>query len=82
MSGILPSNLFGNISGEYCVYFYLLSVIGLVFFVISIAGIAYIGISRKKGLDFYLPATVQSLAYFFIYLQNRLLFNMCSKTLH
>jgi hypothetical protein len=33
-------------------------------------------------LDFFLPAAVQSLAYFFIYLQNRLLFNMCAKTLH
>lgn len=81
MTNVLPKNLFGNISGEYCVYFYLLSVIGLVFFAISIAGIAYIGISRGKGLDFFLPAVVQSLAYFFIYLQNRLLFNMCAKTL-
>jgi hypothetical protein len=81
MSDVIPKNLFGTISGEYCIYFYLLSVIGLVFFAISIAGIAYIGISKNKGMDFFLPALVQSLAYFFIYLQNRLLFNMCSKTL-
>jgi hypothetical protein len=75
------SGLFGNISGQYCLYFYLLSVIGIVLFVISIAGILYIGISRKKGLDFFGPAFVQTLAYFFIYLQNRLLYNMCSRTL-
>ena len=81
MSGIIPSNLFGSISGEYCIYFYLLSVIGLVFFVLAIAGIAYVGIRKNKGFDFYFPATIQSLAYFFIYLQNRLLFNMCSKSL-
>ena len=81
MSEMIPSNLFGEISGEYCVYFYLLSVVGLVFFVISIVGIVYIGIRKSKGFDFFLPALVQSLAYFIIYLQNRLLFNMCSKTL-
>jgi hypothetical protein len=81
MSGVIPSNLFGSISGEYCVYFYLLSVVGLVFFVLSIIGIAVIGIRKNKGFDFYVPATVQSLMYFLFYLQARLLFNMCSRTL-
>lgn len=78
---MVPSNLFGNISSEYCLYFYLLSVIGIVFFVLAIVGSVYIGVSKNKGIDFYLPATIHSLAYFLIYLQNRLLFNMCSKTL-
>jgi|LauGreSBDMM110SN_4_FD.fasta_scaffold334962_1 hypothetical protein len=75
------ASLFGNISSQYCLYFYLLSVIGIVFFIVTIVGVLYIGISRKKGLDFFGPAFVQSLAYFFIYLQNRLLYNMCAKTL-
>ena len=82
MLNMLPKNVFGNISGEYCVYFYLLSVVGLVFFVISVVGILYVGLRRSKGTDFFLPALLQSLAYFFIYLQNRLLFNICSKTLN
>ena len=81
MSNMIPSNLFGSISGDYCLYFYLLSVMGLVFFVLAIVGTLFIGISKNKGVDFYIPAVVQSLAYFLIYLQNRLLFNMCSKTL-
>ena len=82
MSNILPKNIFGNISGEYCIYFYLLSVVGLVFFAVTVIGILYFGIRRSKGADFFIPAIMQSLAYFFIYLQNRLLFNMCAKTLH
>ncbi len=81
MSDMVPSNLFGTISGDYCVYFYLLSVMGLVFFVLAIVGTLYIGISKNKGFDFFVPAAVQSLAYFLIYLQNRILFNMCAKTL-
>lgn len=81
MSGILPTNLFGPLSRDYCLYFYLLSAIGLFFFVVSIIGILYVGFSKGKGFDFYLPAVISSLAYFVIYLQNRLLFTMCSKTL-
>ena len=81
MSDMIPANLFGNISSDYCVYFYFLSVIGLVFFVLAIVGTVYIGISRKKGIDFFVPAVIHSLAYLLIYLQNRLLFNMCAKTL-
>jgi hypothetical protein len=82
MSAILPKNIFGNISGEYCVYFYLLSVVGLVFFAISVIGIVYFGVRRSKGVEFFLPAFLQALAYFFIYFQNRLLFNMCARTLN
>jgi len=81
MSGVIPTNLFGDISGEYCVYFYLLSVVGLVFFVLAIVGIVVIGISKNKGFDFYAPAFIQSLMYFLFYVQSRLLFNMCSRTL-
>ena len=62
-------------------YFYLLSAIGLFFFVVSLIGAIYFGFSKGKGFDYYVPALISSLAYFVIYLQNRLLFNMCSKTL-
>ena len=80
-ASVIPSNLFGKISGEYCIYFYLLSIVGLVFFGFAIIGIVFIGISKNKGFDFYLPYSMSALMYFFIYLQNRLLFNMCAKTL-
>jgi hypothetical protein len=52
-----------------------------VFFVLAVVGIVVIGISKNKGFDFYLPAFIQSLMYFFFYLQSRFLFNMCSRTL-
>lgn len=55
MSGILPTNLFGPLSRDYCLYFYLLSAIGLFFFVVSIIGILYVGFSKEKGSTFISP---------------------------
>ncbi len=81
MSGILTSNLFGPINRDYCMYFYVLSALGLFFFAVAITGSMYVGFTKGKGFDFYLLAIQSSLIYFVIYLQNRLLFNMCSKSL-
>lgn len=75
------NSLFGAISKEYCLYFYLLSVVGLFFFVLALFFAVYAGLSKGKNLEYFLPAIGGSLAYFFIYLQNRLLYNMCAKTL-
>ena len=81
MSGILTSNLFGPINRDYCMYFYVLSALGLFFFALSMGGALYLGFTKGKGFDYYLAAVMGSLVYFVIYLQNRLLFNMCSRTL-
>ena len=75
------SNLFGPISRDYCLYFYLLSIIGLVFFAIAIFGAVYVGLSKGKGAEYFIPTLLSSFIYFFAYLQNRLLYNMCAKTL-
>ena len=74
-------SLFGAIGKEYCLYFYLLSVIGLFLFVVALFGAVYVGLSKGKGVDYFLPAIAASLVYFLTYLQNRLLYNMCAKTL-
>ena len=74
-------NLLGPISKEYCLYFYLLSVIGLVLFAVALFGAVYVGLSRGKGVEYFIPAIAASFVYFLTYLQNRLLYNMCSKTL-
>lgn len=81
MSGLLNSNFFGPINRDYCMYFYVLSALGLFFFALSIGGSMYVGFTKGKGFDFYLIAIQSALVYFVIYLQNRLLFNMCSRTL-
>ena len=74
-------SLFGAISKEYCLYFYLLSVIGLFLFVVALFGAIYVGLSKGKGAEYFIPAIAASLVYFLTYLQNRLLYNMCAKTL-
>lgn len=75
------SSLFGPIRKEYCLYFYILSVIGLVLFAFALGGAVYLGLVKNKGFEYYLTAIAASLVYFLAYLQNRLLYNMCAKTL-
>jgi len=74
-SGI--NNLVGPIDKKYCFYFYLLSVIAVFFFAIVIVGIVYTGITKKMGLSFYALSVLYSFQFLLVYLQNRLLYNMC-----
>jgi hypothetical protein len=75
------NNLVGPIGQEYCLYFYLLSVIAIFFFAIVIVGIVYTGISKKLGASFYLLSLAYSSQFLLVYLQNRLLYNMCIKSI-
>jgi hypothetical protein len=74
-------DVFGPIGREYCLYFYIFSVVGMVLFVAVIIGTVFMGMSKKLGIEFYLISFIYSLNYVFMYLQNRLLFNMCGNTL-
>jgi hypothetical protein len=74
-------NVYGPLSKEYCFWFYLLSIVGFVMMVITIATSMYVGIVNKKGISFYLSMVAFSISYGIIYFQNRLLWSMCSKTL-
>ena len=69
--------LFGPLTKKYCLWFYILSVLGFVFLVIALALTLFIGISKRKGIDFYVQMLVGSLAYVIFYFQNRLLYSMC-----
>jgi hypothetical protein len=73
----LQKSLFGPLSKQYCLYFYILSVIGLAFVAIVLISAFIIGVSKRKGIEFYLSAIIGSLGYAIFYFQNRLLYNMC-----
>lgn len=75
------NDVFGPIGREYCLYFYIFSVVGMILFAMILVGIVFTGISKKLGIEFYLISFLYSLNFFFMYLQNRLLFNMCGNTL-
>lgn len=73
----IQQTLFSPLGKQYCLYFYILSVIGLIFVAVVIFSAIIIGVSKRKGLEFYLAALMGSLGYAVFYFQNRLLYSMC-----
>jgi hypothetical protein len=78
MENSTMQNLFGPLSKQYCLYFYFLSIIGMVFLVMILVSTLFIGITKRKGIDFYLAMLSGALAYGIFYFQNRLLHSMCA----
>jgi len=74
-------SVFGPLDKKYCIYFYSLSLMGMLLLFITIITTIFIGISEKKDRVFYFQMLLVSLGYGIFYFQNRLLYNMCSKTL-
>lgn len=70
-------NLFGPLSKEYCLYFYILSIIGMVFLILIVLFALFVGITKRKGFEFYVQMMSAALAYGIFYFQNRLLHSMC-----
>jgi len=66
--------LFGPLDASYCNYFYVLSIIGFVFFVFSVAGFLFGLTKGKKGNINIFVLLVQA---FLTYFLNRLLYSIC-----
>jgi len=75
-SGV-ANDIVGPISEKYCIYFYILSVLAIVFFAIIFVGIIWTGVTKKMGVSFFFLSLLYSTQFLLIYLQNRLLYNMC-----
>lgn len=73
--------LFGPLSKSYCFYFYIFSLLGLISLVLIVVSGLVVGITKRKGLTFYMSIFFFALTYAMIYLQNRLLYNMCGHSL-
>jgi hypothetical protein len=73
--------IFGPLDKEYCMWFYFLSLIGFVLMIIIFITGLFIGIYRRKGFEYYYYLLMASFVYGIFYFQNRLFYNMCSKTL-
>jgi hypothetical protein len=81
MAGI-NNTLFGPLGEKYCFLFYLLSVVGLVFLIMTLASGLFMAFSGKTASMPVIFATVWlSIIYGIMYLQNRLLYSMCEKTI-
>lgn len=77
MDNSTMQNLFGPLSKEYCLYFYFLSIIGMILLILVVLSALFIGITKRKGLDFYVQMMSAAIAYAIFYFQNRLLHSMC-----
>lgn len=78
------NDVFGPLPRFYCLYYYILSILGFILFVLFILYFLYAIIANSKKLDssFYIMGTSLSISYLLIYFTNRLLFSMCSNSLH
>ena len=81
MSFSLNDFLFGDLSVDYCLYFYILSVIQFsvgMFMVLSLLFMLTLGSKKVNSLKV-TPMVMGSLAYFVLYFQSRLLLSMCQR---
>jgi hypothetical protein len=74
---------FGPLPREYCVYFYALSIIFGVMFVMSVISISYFMITHVKKINtmFIVNSIFILFNSFLAYLANRLLHTMCVKSI-
>ena len=78
-NGSLENYLYGPLSKQYCIVFYLLSVIGLLTFVLVLvaAGINILDGTKKLSMTEILIIAYSLFFPFLFYIQNRLLHSMC-----
>ena len=75
------NTLFGPLGGEYCAYFYYLSIFAFFLFAVTVLGGFYTGVIKGKSGMYYAGIISASLVYFITYFVNRLMYSVCSKSL-
>lgn len=78
----LMDTLFGPLDRKYCDYFFILSIFGFVLLAILLISSLLVGITKRKGLEFYLQSLSIAVGYAIFYFQNRLLHSMCAGTMN
>ena len=79
MDSVLQT-LFGPLPKKYCVYFYILAIIGFISFVVVILGTIVTGVTKRLGIMHYISGLSIALVYGLFYFQSRLLHTMCVGT--
>lgn len=77
----INNTLFGPIAKDYCLLFYILSVIAAVNLVLFVIGMIFYGTKKKMDASFFVIMIIYSGSILLHYLQNRLLYNMCQSSL-
>ena len=83
MSSSTLDYLYGPLSQKYCMYFYVLSVIGFLLLISVVIFTVYSGLTsgKKLPIGFFMSMLMTALVYGIFYFQNRLLYTMCAGTL-
>ena len=76
----LNDTLFGPLGSQFCLYFYILSAIAFIFMVMSILGFIIHLFSKKVDMKVVLGVIMVAGTYGIVYMQNRLLYNMCNRS--
>ena len=74
--------LFGPLDKRFCNYFYILSVIGMAMLLIFAVSALLVGITKRKGFEYYMQMFTVVIGYGLFYFQNRLLHSMCAGTMN
>jgi hypothetical protein len=69
--------LFGPLDSEYCLYFYVLSILAFVSFLMIIIGSVIMTLQGKMDSKVAVTMLFTALMYFVSYFQSRLLYSMC-----
>jgi hypothetical protein len=70
------------LSQKYCAYFKLVYIFfGVLPMILIVIATLYMGLTKSKPFGFYLASLIGILSYYFIYLQNKLLYDMCQNSL-
>jgi hypothetical protein len=79
----IMNEVFGPLPKQYCIYFYVFSIIGFILFLFVVLYCLYVLISNKKvDPTFYVMAITMSIQYLLTYFTYRLLYAMCVNSLH
>lgn len=73
--------LFGPLSKTYCNYFFIISAVALMSLILYVISAMILVFKTKNPGHFIWSAIVQSVVIGLMYLQSRLLYNMCSNSL-
>jgi hypothetical protein len=79
MTVAISDFLFGPLDTEYCLYFYILSVINYIAAIFLVVALLASLVLKKFDMKNVGTLGFGALLYFIIYFQNRLLYSMCIK---
>ena len=81
MNTEIMTQLFGPMDKDNCDYFYILSLFGFIMMVFVLITGLFVGITKRKGFEYFMSLFMGSLVYAVFYFQNRLMHSMCAGTI-